>query len=282
MRVSAGGYHAWRKRLSKPPSVRRQTTRRLIEQCFWDNRRRYGTRRIAAELQRAGAQIGRSAVRTVLREANLRALRPKKFAPRTTDSAHGKLASPNLLAAKENQPVRAAQVIIGDITYLPLCGGQWCYLAVWQDKFTRRVVGWAVSDRMTDQLVIRAFDTATRAGLIAPNAIIHTDRGSQYVSGDFRARLAAHKIRQSMSGRGNCYDNAQAESWFARFKTELVENGVFASVEDARSETFSYIEGYYNRKRLHSGLGMKTPLEFEAELKKKHRQRKASLESTFS
>ena len=161
-------------------------------------RRRYGTRRIAAELKRAGEKIGRAAVRRVLRQENLRALRPKRFVPRTTDSGHGQLASPNLLAAKENQPKRAAQVIVGDITYLPLPGGRWCYLAVWQDKFTRRIVGWALEGRMTDELVIKAFDNAARAGLIAQNAVVHTDRGSQYVSNAFRYRLAAHNLRQSM------------------------------------------------------------------------------------
>jgi transposase InsO family protein len=180
----------------------------------------------------------------VLRAENLQAIQPKKFAPKTTDSLHGKMASSNLLREAENQPTKAASVIIGDITYLPLVAGKWCYLAVWQDKFTRRIIGWAVEERMTADLIIHAFDKAMRNGLIEAGAIVHTDRGSQYVSTDFRARLSANKLRQSMSGKGNCYDNAQAESFFSRFKTELIEEGAFSSVEEARSEAFSYIEGY--------------------------------------
>lgn len=161
--------------------------------------------------------------------------------PRTTDLKHGQRASPNLLADKANQPRAAAQVIIGDITYLPLQNGQWCYLTVWQDKFTRRIIGWTVAASMKAELVIKAFDKAVFKGLIEPGAIIHTDRGAQYVATDFRARLALHKLRQSMSGKGNCYDNAQAESFFSRFKTELVEDGMFESVEQACSAKESIV-----------------------------------------
>ncbi len=126
---------------------------------------------------------------------------------------------------------------------------------------------------MTAQLVIDVFNQARRCGLINKDAIIHTDQGSQYAAVEYRRLLYIGGFRQSMSRRGNCYDNAQAESFFSRFKGELVENGIFETLEDARSEVFSYIEGYYNRIRLHSGLGYKNPLEFEKhlELKNKHR-----------
>ena len=157
-------------------------------------------------------------------------------------------------------------VLVGDITYLPLNNGKWCYLASWQDKVSKRVAGWKVADRMTDDLVIEALDKALTRGLVAKDAIIHSDRGSQYSSINFRKLLKQHGLRQSMSGRGNCYDNAQAESFWARFKTELVEDGAFRSVEEARSETFSYIEGYYNPIRRHSSLGYLSPVEFERKL----------------
>ena len=157
-------------------------------------------------------------------------------------------------------------VLVGDITYLPLNNGKWCYLASWQDKVSKRVAGWKVADRMTDDLVIEALDKALTRGLVAKDAIIHSDRGSQYSSINFRKLLKQHGLRQSMSGRGNCYDNAQAESFWARFKTELVEDGAFRSVEEARSETFSYIEGYYNPIRRHSSLGYLIPVEFERKL----------------
>lgn len=154
---------------------------------------------------------------------------------------------------------------MGDITYLRLRGGKWGYLASWQDKFSKRVVGWAVEERMTEALVVKAFEKAVAAGYVGAGTIVHTDRGAQYVSNSFRTLLAGGGCRQSMSRRANCYDNAQAESFFSRYKAELLEGGAFADVDEARGETFSYIEGYYNRKRRHSALGYKTPDEFERE-----------------
>ena len=167
-------------------------------------------------------------------------------------------------------------MLVGNITYLPLPDGKFCYLACLQDKFTRRIVGWKVSERMTAQLVIDVFLSARRRGLIGKNAIIHSDQGSQYASVEYRRLLYVGGFRQSMSRKRNCYDNAQAESFFSRFVAELVEGGVFESVEDARSEVFSYIEGYYNRIRLHSGLGYKSPLEFEKNLDNKNKRSRES------
>ena len=166
--------------------------------------------------------------------------------------------------------------MVGDITYIRLRDGSFCYLAIFQDKFTRRIVGWALSARMTVQLVLDAFQMARRRALIKRNAIIHTDRGSQYASVEYRRLLYICGFRQSMSRKGNCYDNAQAESFFSRFKAELIEDGIFESLEEARTEIFSFIDGYYNRIRLHSGLGYKSPLEFERELKIKQMWRRDS------
>ncbi len=135
---------------------------------------------------------------------------------------------------------------------------------------------------MTAKLVISALQKAISKGAVCAGAIIHSDRGSQYGSKDFRALLQTNCLRQSMSGRGNCYDNAQAESFFSRFKAELIEGGVFENIEQARSEIFSYIEGYYNRTRLHSGLGYKSPMEYEMELKTKNGGPRDSFLSTFS
>ena len=161
-------------------------------------------------------------------------------------------------------------MIIGDITYLPHRGGKFCYLATFQDKLTRRIVGWQVSERMTAGLVLDALNRARRRGLIERGAIIHTDRGSQYASVEYRRLSYINGFRQSMSAKGNCYDNAQAESFFSRLKTQLIEGGVFESVEQARTEIFSYIEGYYNRIRRHSSLGYVSPIEFEKQLKIKN------------
>lgn len=207
-----------------------------------------------------------------MREQNLIAIQPKRFKPVTTDSRHDERVSPNLLPDPRNQPLDAGEVIVGDITYLPLLSGGFCYLATFQDRLTRRVVGWAISKTMKADLVVEALQMALRRGLIKRGAIIHTDRGSQYVSNIYRELLAAHGLRQSMSGKGNCYDNAQAESFFSRFKAELLEDGFFADIDAAITETFSYIEGYYNRIRLHSSLGYRSPIQFENELKIKNRR----------
>ena len=197
--------------------------------------------------------------------------------PQTTVSSQTRAASPNLLKkAAAATTVTAGGVIIGDITYVPLSSGRWCYLAMWQDKHTRRIVGWHLAETMTTGLVVKALQKAIGSELIRAGAIVHTDRGSQYAAAEFRALLERHNFKQSMSARGNCYDNAQAESWFSRFKSELVEGGVFEDCEQAGSEVFSYIEGYYNRQRLHSALNYKTPLEFERELREKEKDKETS------
>jgi transposase InsO family protein len=268
MQVSTSAYYAWARGASHRESEAQAADREKVRECFYIHRRRYGSRRIAAELS-----IGRWRARSAMKQAGLRAIAPKAFVPQTTDSKHDERISPNLLARAENQPHGKGEVIVGDITYLPLLGGGFCYLATFQDKYTRRVVGWAVASRMTAQLVLDALGQGLRRKLIKRGAIIHTDRGSQYVSVEYRRLLYIHGFRQSMSGKGNCYDNAMAESFFSRFKAELVEGGIFSSVEEARSEIFSYIEGYYNRIRLHSGLGYKSPLEFEKQLDLKTKQR---------
>lgn len=206
--------------------------------------------------------MGRFLVRRLMSEQNLAAIQSKRFKPQTTDSGHGLLASPNLLKDASNEPKTWGECVVGDITFVPTLLG-WVYLAMFQDKVTKRIVGWAVSDTMTADLVVRALQMALRRGLIKRGCIVHTDRGSQYVSNAFRGLLKRCRLRQSMSGKGNCYDNAQAESFFSRFKTELIEGGVFASLEEARNEIFAYIEGFYNPHRLHSTLGYLTPIEFD-------------------
>jgi transposase InsO family protein len=275
MGVSTSGYYAWRKRLSEPPKVRRKALAQLVRGCYWENRRRYGVRRIKAALNKEGVKIGNYKVRRLMKEEGLKAIQPKSFVPKTTDSK-GVKAAPNLLKDICVEECAPTKIIIGDITYIPLQNGSWCYLAVWQDKVTRRIIGWSLAQEMTAELIISALKKAISKGLIKAGAIIHSDRGSQYGSNGFRQLLRKEGFRQSMSGKGNCYDNAQAESFFSRFKTELIEGGVFEDIEQARAEIFSYIEGYYNRVRLHSGLGYQSPIEFEAKLKLKNNGGKES------
>lgn len=265
MQVSRSAYYAYAGGKSHLLSPQKEKTAEQVKAVFYQHRRRYGSRRISAELKEEGQQVGRFQVRSLMKRQALRAIQPRRFVPRTTDSSRTVGASPNLLLAAENQAKGPREVIIGDITYLPLQEGRWSYLASWQDQFTKRIIGWAVEERMTDELVTKAFAKAVVNGGVKAGTIIHTDRGSQYVSKNFRALLATNTCRQSMSRRGNCYDNAQAESFFSRYKAELLEGGIFESVGQARSETFAYIEGYYNRVRRHSSLGYKTPEEFERE-----------------
>lgn len=282
LKVSEDAFYAWRAGKTYQLSQPKSELAEAVKEVFYLHRRRYGARRISAELKADGLAVGRRLAGTLMKVQNLTAIRPRAFKPRTTDSAHSLGFSANLLTDAGNESTEKGQVIVGDITYLPLSNGKFCYLATFQDKFTRRIVGWAVSARMTAQFVIDAFNRARSRGLIAPRAIIHTDRGSQYASVEYRRLLYIHGFRQSMSGKGNCYDNAQAESFFSRFKTELIEGGSFESVEQARSEIFSYIEGYYNRIRRHSSLGYLSPMEFEKQLKIKNQRSRESFVSCFS
>lgn len=282
MKVSEDAFYAWRAGKTYQPNEKKRKLAEQVKAVFLSHRRRYGARRIAVELRAEGVEVGRRLASTLMKAQNLTAICPKRFVPRTTDAKHRFGYSGNLLGDPANEAAGQAEVIVGDITYLPLQNGKFCYLATFQDKFTRRIVGWQVSQRMTAQLVIDALNRARSRGLIARGVIIHTDRGSQYASVEYRRLLYIHGFRQSMSGKGNCYDNAMAESFFSRFKAELVEGGIFESIEQARSEIFSYIEGYYNRIRRHSSLGYMSPLEFEKQLKIKNGGIKESFISCFS
>lgn len=282
MKVSEDAFYAWRRGKTYQPGEKKQKLAAAVKEVFYLHRRRYGARRISAELKASGLAVGRRLAGSLMKAQTLTAIRPRAFVPRTTDSGHDFGFSLNLLRNPVNEPAGQGEVMVGDITYLPLEGGKFCYLATFQDKFTRRIVGWQVSSTMTGQLVLDAFNRARRRGLIKRGAIIHTDRGSQYASVQYRRLLYINGFRQSMSGKGNCYDNAQAESFFSRFKTELIEGGIFESVEQAHSEIFSYIEGYYNRIRRHSSLGYLSPIEFEKQLKIKNGGTKQSFVSCFS
>lgn len=282
LEVSGDAFYAWRRGKTYRLSEKKRELATRVKEVFYLHRRRYGARRVAAELQAGGVAVGRRLAGSLMKTQGLTAIGPKRFVPRTTDSNHDFGYSGNLLRDPINEPCGQGEVIVGDITYLPLRGGKFCYLATFQDKFTRRIVGWQVSERMTAQLVLDAFNRARSRGLIKRGAIIHTDRGSQYASVEFSRLLKINGYRQSMSAKGNCYDNAQAESFFSRFKTELIEGGIFESIEPARSEIFSYIEGYYNRIRRHSSLGYLSPMEFEKQLKIKNGGTKQSFLSCFS
>jgi len=256
--VSRSSYYAWAGRAEVADDLAPH-----VAEIFRRHSRRYGSRRVTAELRAEGQRVGRRRVRRLMREQELRALQPRRFTPRTTDSRHGLRASPNLLRERGLRPDRPRQVLVGDITYLPLAGGEWAYLATWLDLYSRKVLGWRVAETMTAELVIGALQAALTRERPSRGLIVHSDRGGQYVDAEFRALLRQQGCEQSQSRAGETYDNAYAESFFSRDKAELLEGGAFADVAQARAETFAYIEGYYNRVRRHSALGYLSPEEFE-------------------
>ena len=179
MKVSEDAFYAWRAGRTYQLSRKKSELAGRVKEVFWLNRRRYGAGRISAELKAEGFAVGRRLAGSLLKKQGLRAIRPKRFVRQTTDSKHDFGFSANLLKDEKSVPTGSGQVIGGDITYLPLRGGKFRYLATFQDKYTRRMIGWQVSERMTAQLVIDAFNRGRKCGLISKGAIIHTDRGSQ-------------------------------------------------------------------------------------------------------
>ena len=254
--VSRSGYYAWQQRPTPTDELTPQVTA-----AFWRHARRYGSRRLTAELQAEHLVIGRRRVRRIMQTEKLRAIQPKSFVPRTTNSRHGGRMSPNLLA--DEAITHPHQAYVSDITYLPLLGGGWAYLATWLDLYTRRIVGWAVAEKMEAELIIRALQQAIVRLQPPRGLLVHSDRGGQYVDTEFRALLTTYSFKQSMSRAGETYDNAHAESLFSRYKAELLEDGSFRDVAEAELETFDYIERYYNPLRRHSSLGYVSPMEFE-------------------
>lgn len=233
-----------------------------ITAVFRVHKRRYGVRRICATLKEEHVRIGKHKCRWIMKQHGLRAIQPRSFVPRTTQSRHPYPISANSLLDRQ-PPGKPNEVWVGDITYIPLSQGRWAYLSVWMDLYSRRIVGWQLENHMREELVITALQKALRARTVTFGLIVHSDRGGQYAGGAFRKELMKRKITQSMSRAHDPYDNAFMESYFSRFKAELLEDGAFENLEDARTEIFEYIEMYYNTKRKHSALNYKSPAEYE-------------------
>jgi putative transposase len=258
--VSRSGYYAWSRR---PASQRAVDDSRLVAEVaaiFDENKRRYGSQRILRELRGNGVRIGRHRVRRLMRQIGLRARRRRRWV-RTTESGHSHPIAANLLA--RNFTVDAPnRVWVADITYLPTKTG-WLYLAVVIDLFSRAVIGWSMSRHIDGKLTLDALDSALfhrrpEAGLIA-----HSDRGTQYAATEYQERLQQHGLICSMSRKGDCWDNAVAESFFATLKVELLGDDVFSDQATAQKTVFEYIETYYNRRRRHSTLGYVSPAQYE-------------------
>ena len=262
LEVSRSGFYAW---LSQGESERAKEDRRLtelIKQIYEKGRRTYGAPRIHAALRTAGERCGLNRVARLMDLAGLRAHRRPRRRVKTTDSNHDHPIAPNLLQDRA-APSAPDEVWVADITYLPTDEG-WLYLATVMDLCSRRIVGWSMQDNMKVGLTLAALDMAIEQRAPGVNLIHHSDRGCQYAAHDYRDRLNAHGFRSSMSRKGNCYDNAAQESFYHSLKTELVYRERYRTREEARARVFDYIEVFYNRERLHSALGYRSPAQFEA------------------
>jgi putative transposase len=258
LQVSKSGYYEWRDRELSATALRREELKVKIAQIYDDSHGTYGYRRVHVELARQGIDVGDELVRLLMRELGLVACQPRPYRPVTTLPGDD-TAIPDLVG-RDFTAQAPGRKLVGDITYIPTWQG-WVYLATVIDCYSKAVIGWSMSDSLHTDLACAAIDAAANYINLAPDCVFHSDRGCQYTSAQFRAHLAKYNIRSSVGRTGVCWDNAMAESFFAALKNEWLNRMVFATKDQARREVVKYVEGFYNRKRLHSGLGYRTPLE---------------------
>jgi putative transposase len=259
--VSPAGYYAWR---ARPESQRSAANRGLlsdIARVHGDNRGCYGSPRVHAELQAQGRGASRGRIERLMRRHGIRAIMARPRRVRTTDSRHDLPIAPNLLN-RDFLATAPNRIWLADITYVETDQG-WLYLAAVMDLYSRRIVGWATRDHLRTELPLAALRMALQARRPATGLVHHSDRGVQYASGDYRRSLQSAGIKASMSRKADCYDNAPMESFFHTLKTELVHHRKYATRAEAQRDIFAYIEGFYNRTRLHSAIGYVSPVEME-------------------
>lgn len=264
LEVSRSGYYAWRRREEADRVRENRLLLAEIRTIHEKSRKTYGAPRVHAELKRRGRGVGKNRVARLMAEDGLRGCVRRRFRPKTTDSRHELPVAKNLLEGRE-PTTGLDQVWAADITYIPTDEG-WLYLASILDVHSRRIVGWSMKDTLRVELTLDALDMALRARRPSPGLIHHSDRGSQYAAKAYRRALEKAGALPSMSGKGNCYDNATKESFFHSLKTELVHRVRYRTREEARASVFEWIEAFYNRQRLHSALGYQPPVEFEEAL----------------
>lgn len=260
LRIKASGYYAWSRR---PPSRRSQENNRLrkkIVEIHAESDGVYGSPKVRDELFLLGFDAGKHRVARLMRELGLKGY-PKKRYRVTTHSDHGFRTAPNSLD-RQFTADGPNQRWASDITYIRT-GEGWLYLAVVMDLYSKAIVGWSMSHRITRDLVLQALLMALWNRTPEEGLMHHSDRGSQYASGDFQALLNEHGIECSMSGAGNCYDNAVVESWFGLLKRERVHRRHYRTRQEARQDMFDYIERFYNRRRPHGSAGRMSPLQYE-------------------
>lgn len=263
LEVSANGYYDWRKR-QKHPGRRAQQDRQLQErigQIHQQSRQTYGSPRIMEALQQSGQRHGRNRIARLMREQGLCGRPKRRFRVRTTDSNHDQPIAPNRLADAPT-PKAPNQLWAADITYVSSAQG-WVYVAAILDLYSRRIVGWAVSSHINTALVLAALEMARCHRQPPAGLIFHSDRGVQYASQEYRRALAAASMVASMSRKATCYDNAAMEAFWSTLKLELIYRHEFENATQVRQAVFEYIEVFYNRQRLHSALGYRSPADFE-------------------
>ena len=262
LRVSTSRFYAW----AAAPVGKRQTYRdelaRQIEQVYRDSRGVYGSPRITSLLRIRGVKVCRNTVAKVMKQRQIQAKKRKRFVPRTTDSGHAHPIAGNRLQRNFSAD-RPNAKWVADLTYIPTDEG-WLYLAALLDLYSRKIVGWSMANHLRAELAIEALSMAIAQRQPPPGLIHHSDRGVQYACEAYQRLLARHGMVCSMSGVGNCYDNAAMESFFSTLKTECVYQHAFATQAEARRWIFEYVEVIYNRVRPHSSLGCVSPEKFEA------------------
>jgi putative transposase len=272
--VRPGGYYAWLKR-SAARCVRQARELELLERIREVHRLSrggvYGSPRVHKALKKQGVTCSRRRVEALMRREGIRSICHRRFKVRTTDANHDHPVAANLLDRRFDGPAQDQawapdQAWVTDITYVATDEG-WLYVATVMDLCSRRIVGWAAAYHLRAELASEALKKAIAARLPEAGLLHHSDRGVQYACGDYQAVLAGHGITCSMSRSGDCYDNAAMESFFKTFKVELVYQEQFATRKEARESIYAYIELFYNRQRLHSSLGYRSPAEFEAQLR---------------
>lgn len=263
--VSPSGYYAWRGRRRSRRSREDEALLAQLQALHQASRQVYGSPKLHQALRRQGIRCSRKRVIRLMRQAGMRAKRQRCY-KRTTQRNRNHTAAPNQLQQRFQAPA-PNRVWLSDITLIATQEG-WLYLAVVMDLFSRRIIGWSMAERMTEALTQQALRMAIRQrspllGNKEAQLLHHSDQGSQYTSRNYQALLAQHGLTVSMSSTGNCYDNAPPESFFASLKTELVYHQRYQTRQQAKTELFAYMEGFYNRQRIHGALGYLSPAEYE-------------------
>ncbi len=263
LEVSTSGFYDWQQRSSSPGprAAQNQALTLEIHKIHASSRQTYGSPRILMELRKDGRRHGRNRIARLMRQQGLCGRHKRRYRPQTTDSNHDQPIAPNRLALAP-APTAPDQLWVADITYVQTQEG-WLFLAAILDLFSRKIVGWAMSERIDTALVLNALAMALLHRQPPPKLLFHSDRGVQYASADFRRALEQAQLVASMSRKANCYDNASIESFWSTLKLELIYRRTFLTRQQARTEIFDYIESFYNRQRAHSALGFLSPSSFE-------------------